>query len=427
MDPNIGTTPFGRRSMSLALLATQMRVEQATLEAPVDKWKLFRSLCHAKDKLGVTDRALAVLNALLSFYPQNELDPSEALVVFPSNAQLSLRTHGMAEQTIRRHLTVLIAAGLLIRRDSPNGKRYVRRNRSGAIDAAYGFSLRPLAVRASEIDALAREVDAERSAFLRLKEKLSLLRRDISKLIQSALEERLQGDWEEMQVAFISMLRDFPRRPTRPQLEWALDKLSYIYANALKQLNILEKEKNVSGNAYQTERHIQNSQSDSHLESEPSFETGPDITDAYPSDVCEELVPKECASNPMLRRGTAKAAAGAAVRSFPLSLVLRACPTIAYYGPGGTVSNWRDLMSAAVVAHTTLDVSAAAYRDACEIMGPENAATVIACVLERGAHINSPGGYLRDLTRRSERGEFAIGPMLMALLRANGTLDRQAS
>jgi replication initiation protein RepC len=53
-------------------------------------------------------------------------------------------------------------------------------------------------------------------------------------------------------------------------------------------------------------------------------------------------------------------------------------------------------------------------------MGPENAATVMACILERGGHINSAGGYLRDLTRRSEKGEFAIGPMLMALLKANG-------
>jgi replication initiation protein RepC len=53
-------------------------------------------------------------------------------------------------------------------------------------------------------------------------------------------------------------------------------------------------------------------------------------------------------------------------------------------------------------------------------MGPENAATAMACILERGGHINSAGGYLRDLTRKSARGEFSLGPMLMALLKANG-------
>jgi replication initiation protein RepC len=58
-------------------------------------------------------------------------------------------------------------------------------------------------------------------------------------------------------------------------------------------------------------------------------------------------------------------------------------------------------------------------------MGPENAATVIACILERGGHINSAGGYLRDLTRRAERSEFSLGPMLMALMRANGPVARK--
>jgi replication initiation protein RepC len=36
-----------------------------------------------------------------------------------------------------------------------------------------------------------------------------------------------------------------------------------------------------------------------------------------------------------------------------------------------------------------------------------------------GGHINSAGGYIRDLTRRAEKGEFAIGPILMSLVRAN--------
>jgi replication initiation protein RepC len=90
------------------------------------------------------------------------------------------------------------------------------------------------------------------------------------------------------------------------------------------------------------------------------------------------------------------------------------------YGPGGSVGSWRDLMAAVVVVKSMLGVSPSAYEEACGIMGPENAATVIACVLERAGYINSAGGYLRDLTRRAERGEFVIGPMLMLLSRANG-------
>lgn len=97
--------------------------------------------------------------------------------------------------------------------------------------------------------------------------------------------------------------------------------------------------------------------------------------------------------------------------------MLQACPRISDYAVGGAIGNWRDLMAAAVTVRSMLGVSPSAYQDACDTMGSENAATVIPCILERGGHINSAGGYLRDLTRRAERGEFALGPMLMALVR----------
>lgn len=61
--------------------------------------------------LGIQSNSLAVLDALLSFYPENDLRQDVPLIVFPSNAQLSLRAHGMAGSTLRRHLAVLVEAG----------------------------------------------------------------------------------------------------------------------------------------------------------------------------------------------------------------------------------------------------------------------------------------------------------------------------
>ena len=75
------TTPFGRRPMTLAMLATQFKTAEIDPERSVDKWKLFRSLCEARERIGVSDRALAVLNALLSFYPKPELSEEHGLVV----------------------------------------------------------------------------------------------------------------------------------------------------------------------------------------------------------------------------------------------------------------------------------------------------------------------------------------------------------
>jgi hypothetical protein len=45
-------------------------------------------------------------------------------IVFPSNRVLAFRADKMKEPTLRRHLQKLVEAGLIIRRDSPNGKRY---------------------------------------------------------------------------------------------------------------------------------------------------------------------------------------------------------------------------------------------------------------------------------------------------------------
>ncbi len=51
----------------------------------------------------------------------------------------------------------------------------------------------------------------------------------------------------------------------------------------------------------------------------------------------------------------------------------------------------------------------------------------IACILERAGHIHSAGGYLRDLTAKAGRGEFSLGPVIMALLRANGADSRRSA
>ena len=50
------------------------------------------------------------------------------------------------------------------------------------------------------------------------------------------------------------------------------------------------------------------------------------------------------------------------------------------------------------------------------IMGEVTAAIVVAAILQRGAAINSAGGYLRNLTERARAGQFSPGPMLMALI-----------
>ena len=115
--------------------------------------------------------------------------PGPGIVVFPSNRELSIRAHGMAPATLRRHLASLVEAGLIIRRDSPNGKRFARRGQGGEIESAFGFDLTPLIARAAEIENLAEEVRAENRAIALLRERITLVRRDIVKMIETGMEE----------------------------------------------------------------------------------------------------------------------------------------------------------------------------------------------------------------------------------------------
>jgi replication initiation protein RepC len=396
------TTPFGRRPMTLGMLAHQARAQAITPDKTADKWKLFRALCEARPKLGLTDRALALLNALLSFHPKAELSAADGLVVFPSNAQLSLRSNGMAEATIRRHLAALVEAGLISRKDSANGKRYARRDGEGTLNEAFGFSLAPLLARAEEIEAIAAAVVSERLALQRLKERLTIARRDAAKLIETALEEGVGGDWEALSLKLRTILAGLKRKPEPRDVAETLEAVEALRDEIAKRLENLANVPNISGNPVQIERHIQNSNTDSSAESEPLFE----------EEQGEKPAPE--------RKGWREPP-----KTFPLALVLSACPDISDYGPGGRVQSWRDLMAAAVVVRATLGISPSAYQSACEVMGPENAAVAVACILERANEINSAGGYLRDLTRRAERDEFSIGPMLMAALRARGGVARR--
>ena len=399
------TTPHGRRPMTLALVRGQLETAGRGPSKAVNKWKVFNDIGEAKDVLGLQDRSITLLQALLSFYPCDELsDEHGGLIVFPSNNQLTLRAHGIAGTTLRRHLAALVDAGLIERRDSPNGKRYAHRSRGGEIEAAFGFSLAPLLARATELANLAQQVAAERLRFKRAREALSLCRRDVRKLISAAMEEGADGDWATIEAMFIGLLDRLPRSPSREVVDTLLDEMELLREEIINRLEIQVKAEKTDVNDDHRGRHIQNSKPESFHELEPSSEKEQgEIPSEKPKRIAEPL------------------------KAFPLPMVLRACPQIADYTSGGRIESWRDLMAAAVVIRSMLGVSPSAYQEACEVMGPENAAVAVACILERAEHIKSAGGYLRDLTRKAARGEFGLGPMLMAALRANGGGEKRSA
>ena len=431
MTDRFATTPFGGRSLSHAMFAVQEKTARAreklneTGGNQPEKWALLRSLTEARTAFFLSDRTIAVLEALLSFYPETLLDGSAPLIVFPSNAELSLRTRGMSSATIRRHLATLVETGLIIRRDSPNGKRYARRAETGEIEHAFGFDLSPLALRADEIEVHAVQARDLARSIHRVRSEITIHLRDISKTIGAGLSEERAGDWEDYADALAALSGRVSRHLPLETLRLRCDALAKLRTKVEKTYLDALSDQEMSGTDSSFEHHIQNSNIDTNFEraqekgQRQNAEQNP-----------EQIKPgRSAAMSKMHKRLDAARRNRKTVNSagaddwpkletksvpMPLDAVLSACPQIRDYARDG-IQDWRDLMQTAGLVRSMLGVSPDAWERARDAMGDINASITIAAILERVGEIRSPGGYLRALTDRAEIGQYSVIPVIKAL------------
>ncbi|PRA82554.1 replication initiation protein [Ochrobactrum sp. MYb29] len=373
----------------------------------VNRWLIYKQLCVAKSALDLNDRCIAVLSSLLSFLPDDDMNEKTGLVVFPSNRQLSLRAHGMPESTLRRHLASLVEAGIIARKDSPTRKRYAHKDREGSVELAFGFSFAPLLDRASEIAGIADKILAEQKALKRLRDEVSVMRREIALAFSEnagASADRSEG-LQGLFVRFRAIVDAIPRRAS-------LDELAIIKANlevideelaiALKNIAIVPE---ISGSVAQYERQHNESLPESLFESLNS----------------QKIDLKGSSSEPVVPSPLKSKSSARVSPAISLDQVLRTCPDIREYGSNG-VSTWRELHDASRIVSSFLGISQSAYRDAVSFMGAEATSTTIAWILQKLTTINSPGGYLRSLTQKARAGGFSIGRLLFSGMRSNGSL-----
>lgn len=89
------------------------------------------------------------------------------------------------------------------------------------------------------------------------------------------------------------------------------------------------------------------------------------------------------------------------------------------------IRSWREFVTVAALVRGSLGISSSAWEAAIAAMGEEEAAIVIAAILQRGSMINSAGGYLRNLTGKAKEGKFSAWPMVMALWRVSQGLTKK--
>lgn len=375
-------TPFRRR-----VDAVQIR-RHATLMQPssggsVDKWAILRDLVAGRETFGVSDRDLTVLQALVSFHPGNDLGDPERLIVYPSNSTICDRLNGMPCSTMRRHLARLVEVGLILRNDSPNGKRYIRRSALG--EQRFGFDLSPLLRRADEIRAAAQQARDTAAAMADLRSDISLMRRDVISLLDLVESQGGALPSDDQQRSLVNLAGRILRRKPCAQDLWTLhNELTTVLKDIRGRISTDQTDELGTWDN-QNEQHYQRSDKED-LESECCKEKANGVPAA------EE--PAE----------------------LTLDAIVSTCGDIVQF-VNHDIRTWSDLVHAADQVRPMMGIELSVWSRVKGSMGAICAAATLAAILQRFTQIRSPGAYLQALAAKAQAGQFSIDRMIRALSR----------
>src|ERR1700722_17303994 len=190
-------TPSGFRRLTPGLLQADRTAESFT-GLPVGvttPGQLLAAFKAAASRLGLSQCLVHVVDWLFRFTQPQDWGRGGRPIVWPS-ASLQQEALGLSATRVKAINRALIEAGLISMKDSPNGKRYGRRDPRGTIVEAYGFDLSPIAARHAAVVRLAEGAREERDELRRLRRRASIARNGITQILETAAEYGFQGgEW----------------------------------------------------------------------------------------------------------------------------------------------------------------------------------------------------------------------------------------
>ena len=328
----------------------------------------------------------------------------------------------------------LARAGFIYWTDCASRRRNGWRDpETGRISCAYGVNLAPFAARADDIEATFRAVQQERKDCEALVYEIAAIRTHTLIRLKAALRSGTVRD-----ASIPQLLDRATSLPTgRTMACWRLAPLEELAAEA-RAIEARAKAVTHPDRAGETPPPSgENSSEICSLGCTP--ESGSiTITNQYEdinlaaADRTAEPTPNHqtAAARPWPERGdcSREAAGEAPPAKFPPAwLILESLPaSFARHLPDRTMPNAEDFRIAANFARSRLGVSPSAWREACEVMGPDAASFAVAVVASRAdaGKVWSAGGYLRGMVAAARRGELDLGRSLWGLV---GRADEAAS
>jgi replication initiation protein RepC len=382
--------------------------------------------------LGLRSSVIHAIDWLFRFTQAIDWEPGSRPVVWPSAAE-QRAAFGLSAAQVKSLNRQLAELGLVIMRDSPNGKRYgVRKHgRTGPIVEAYGFDLSPLAARFADFRAIAAEGKARQGRMKALRRRASIARNGLRQLLAAAAAEPAAGcdlaAWKlsaaplglgladiidegvlAMAVAGLERVRD--------EAQVALEK--YI-SGPFAQVDPVETGPKGSGN-------------------QPHITTTNELLNPPDTVVAGEGGGREGGMGIGLMAGCSHGRTQAAAARGPrepdkanclhdvrqegkvLNLtpqqLTRLAPKLRLYLPQ-TTATWPDIVNAADWLRGDLGISKSLWGDACLTLGRMHTAVAVALVsAKREGHFRtSPGAYFCGMVRRARTGELNLDKTIWGL------------
>jgi replication initiation protein RepC len=421
--------PTGFRRLTPSLLQVDRVAEDFTglPEGVAVHGQLLAAFKAAAPRLGLSPRLVHAIDWLFKFTQPQDWGRGAHPIVWPSSSTQQ-DALGLSATRVKALNRALIDAGLITMKDSPNGKRYGRRNpKDRHIVEAYGFDLSPIAARHAEFVRLAAEAKAERAEIGRLRRRATIARNGITQILETAAEYGFAGEEWATLIRDSRNLTQALRRVERPEeLAIGVESLERRQRQVRERLEML-----LAAIAREVPGVV---------DSDPKgAENGPHQYTYKPSLYPEQdtvVASEGCGSGrieqePSARESgaggdTAKPApaerhrtdSGTVMRLSTDELVLLA-PRLRAYLKTPTPA-WPEIVDAAGWLRGELGVSKSLWGDACLAMGREAAAIAIAIVSAKPAeHFRStPGGYFHGMVAKAKAGELNLARTVWGLRQA---------
>jgi replication initiation protein RepC len=435
--------PTGLRKLTISLLqATRAAEDFSGLPPNISRpSQILSALKSAASCLGLPTRLVHVIDWLFKFTQPQDWEPGHQPIVWPS-AALQRDALGLSETQVKAINRGLIAAGLIAMKDSPNGKRYGKRNREGHIVEAYGFDLSPLAARYDEFIQLAAAAKEERIERGKLRRRATIARNGMTQILETVTEQGLTGEeWTSLLHDSRRLTQTLSRIESLDELTFAVQRLERQQREAREHVeNMLAQAQLAAAETLYTASkqaeyrpHQYNYKSRENLKPDTvvahegsGSASGPVGRSPDTAKRLSELMDRQAGRDGTAYNNVVSTDNSSLPRLTINELLILAPRLQTYLTTPRPV--WHDVVDAADWLRGELGISQPLWGEACLLMGREWAAVGVALVSARPvAHFRtSPGGYFHGMVRKAKTGELNLARTLWGLRQAKAAKPQYA-